>query len=253
MKGKANVPNKNEKRAVTSERKRSLQLFQNKLGIKFKNFSLLDLALTHRSYSNESVYAESNNERMEFLGDSILGLIVCEHLYINFPDQKEGYLAKVKSYVVSEDTLAEIALNLQVDNFLLVGRGEECSGGRHKKAILADSMEAIMGAYYLDSGYKAVSSFIQSLLIPEIIKVKEDRHRKDYKTLLQEFMQKNYKIYPKYTIVKKSGPDHDRTFWINVIVNDKEFGPGKGKNKKEAEQLAAQIAFDWFQHCENRL
>jgi len=249
VKSRANIPNRDEKKAVSPERRRELQLFQNKIGCKFKNFALLDLALTHRSYSNESVYAETNNERLEFLGDSVLGLIVCEHLYIDFPEKKEGYLAKVKSYVVSEDILAEIALNLDVDKFLLVGRGEECSGGRHKKAILADSMEAIMGAYYLDSGFKAVRVFVRQLLIPEIIKVKENRHKKDYKTLLQEYMQKKYKSYPKYVTVKKSGPDHDRTFWINVEAAGKVFGPGKGKNKKEAEQLVAQIAYDWFQHC----
>lgn len=244
MKSQAKIPDRSEKKAVTPERRRELQLFQNQLGIKFKNFALLDLALTHRSYSNESVYEESNNERLEFLGDSILGLVVCEHLYHHFPESKEGYLAKVKSHVVSEEILADVALALKVDNFLLIGKGEECSGGRHKKAILADAMEAIMGALFLDSGFKVARAFIRNFMVPQIQMVKENRHRKDFKTMLQEFLQKKFKSYPKYKLVDKSGPDHDRTFWINVEAGGHEYGPGKGKNKKEAEQAAAQLAYE---------
>ena len=132
---------------------------------------------------------------------------------------------------------------IKIDNFILIGKGEEYSGGRLKKTILSDCAEAIIGAYYLDSGFKAVRTFILRNLIPEIQKVLENRHEKDYKTILQEYVQKNYKSYPKYNLVKKTGPDHNKTFWIEVKIDKKTFGPGKGKNKKTAEQQAASIAY----------
>jgi len=173
----------------------------------------------------------------------VLGLVVSEHLFRTLPDKNEGDLARIKSFVVSEDSLAIIAKNIKVDNFILIGKGEEYSGGRSKKAILADCMEAIIGAYFLDSGFVPSRRFILRFLVPEINKVLEDRHRKDYKTLLQELVQKKHKSYPRYSLVEKTGPDHDRTFWIEVKINGHTFGPGKGKNKKEAEQNAASIAY----------
>ena len=155
-------------------------------------------------------------------------------------------LQGVKSFVVSEDSLAGIAKILKIDNFILIGKGEEYSGGRSKKAILADCMEAVIGAYFLDSGFKSSQSFVLKYLIPEITKVLENKHKKDYKTLLQEYVQKKYRNYPKYSLIKKVGPDHDRTFWIEVKVDNTIYGPGIGKNKKEAEQKAASIAYLHF-------
>jgi ribonuclease-3 len=152
-------------------------------------------------------------------------------------------MAKVKSFVVSERSLARVARSLRVDNFILIGKGEEYSGGRRKRALLADAMEAIIGAYYLDSGFGAARKFVTRLFQPEIEAVLQNRHHKDYKTLLQEYVQKTYKTYPRYSLVRKSGPDHDRTFWITVYVNDEDRGSGKGKNKKEAEQNAAAVAY----------
>jgi ribonuclease-3 len=180
---------------------------------------------------------------LEFLGDSVLGLIVSEYLFMSLPDKAEGDLARVKSFVVSEDSLETIAKTLKVDNFILIGKGEEYSGGRNKKAILADAMEAIIGGYYLDSGFKPSKQFILKYIVPEINKVLENRHKKDYKTLLQEYVQKKYKTYPKYNLVRRSGPDHDKTFWIEVQINNEKYGPGEGKNKKVAEQNAAGIAY----------
>jgi ribonuclease-3 len=145
--------------------------------------------------------------------------------------------------VVSEEILAEIGRILRLDNFILIGKGEEYSGGRSKKALIADAMEAIIGAYYLDSGFKAVRTFIRNLLIPQINMVLEDRHKKDYKTLLQEYVQKRFRSYPRYRIVHRKGPDHNRTFWIEVAIGKRTYGPGTGKNKKEAEQQAAGIAY----------
>ena len=229
---------------VNSVRKKELQLFEKNAGIRFRKLDFLNLAFSHRSFANESKENFDNNEKLEFLGDSVLGLVVSEYLYRNMPGKAEGDLARIKSFVVSEDTLADVSRTLKVDNFVLIGKGEEYSGGRKKKAILADCMEAIIGAYFLDSGFANAKKFILKIIVPEINKVIENKHKKDYKTLLQEYSQKNFKTYPKYTLVRKSGPDHDRTFWIEVTVNGKNYGPGSGKNKKEAEQKAACIAYE---------
>lgn len=229
---------------VAAERKKELQLFEKHAKIRFRRPELLNLAFSHRSFANETSEEIGNNEKLEFLGDSVLGLVVAEYLFLQFPDRQEGDLAKIKSFVVSEDSLAGIARALKVDNFILIGKGEEHSGGRSKKALLADCMEGIFGAYFLDQGFKASQKFILRLLIPEINKVVEDRHQKDYKTLLQEYVQKTFRTYPRYTLQKRTGPDHDKTFWMEVRIADKTYGPGKGKNKKAAEQNAAGIAYE---------
>lgn len=229
---------------ISSERKRELSLFQKQAGIKFKNLDLLNLAFCHRSFANESNDQIDNNERLEFLGDSVLGLIVANWLFIHLPDSDEGDFSRIKSFVVSEESLASVAKKLRVDNFILIGKGEEFSGGRNKKALLADCMEAIFGAYFLDSGYKAATELVQHLLVPEINIVLANKHRKDYKTLLQEYVQKRYKTYPKYDVVKKTGPEHDNTFWVKVTVHKKTYGPASGNNKKEGEQAAAKIAYE---------
>lgn len=228
---------------VSSERRKELHLFEKHAGIRFRKLGFLNLAFCHRSFTNENTKVFDNNEKLEFLGDSILGLVISEYLFKEFPDKNEGDLAKIKSFVVSEDSLQAIAKKIRVDNFILIGKGEEYSGGRSKKAILADAMEAIIGAYYLDSGLKTVKDFILRMLTPEIQKVLTDRHKKDYKTLLQEYVQKTYKTYPRYHLVKRTGPDHDRTFWIEVTFEGKKYGPGSGKNKKDAEQMAAGMAY----------
>jgi ribonuclease-3 len=186
--------------------------------------------------------ARYNNERLEFLGDTVLGVSVAGYLYKNMPDKTEGELSKIKSVVVSEMTLSQIALNIGIDSLLMLGKGEELSGGRQKKAILADAVEAVIGAVYLDSGFAAADKFVLSLLVPEINKVVENKHLRDYKTMLQEYCQKKFKHYPEYVLVKKTGPDHDRTFLVSVELNGESYGPERGKNKKEAEQAAAKTA-----------
>jgi ribonuclease-3 len=229
---------------VGTERKKELQIFEKRAGIRFKHPELLNLAFAHRSYANENHNEVGNNEKLEFLGDSVLGLVVAEYLFQTLTEKAEGDLAKIKSFVVSEDSLAAIARRLKVDNFILIGKGEEYSGGRTKKALLADAMEAIIGAYFLDAGFKHSKKFILDQLVPEINKVLEDRHQKDYKTLLQEHVQKRFKTYPKYVLAKKTGPDHSKTFWMEVRINDTVYGPGQGRNKKTAEQQAAKIAYE---------
>lgn len=220
-------------------RKEQLLNFQKSLNINFNNIELLDLAFHHRSYANEHGNFLLNNERLEFLGDSVLGMVVATYLYDSMSDHPEGDLAKIKSVVVSEVTLSDIAVRIGVDKCLSLGKGEEHSGGRQKKAILADAVEAIFGAYYLDSGFQKVEKLILNLLVPEIEKVWENRHHKDFKTMLQEMYQKKYKQCPTYNLVKKTGPDHDMIFWVTVEVNGKVYGPEQGKSKKEAEQAVA--------------
>lgn len=227
---------------VNSTRKAVLKKFAKGAGIRFRRYDLLNLAFSHRSYANESSDVE-NNEKLEFLGDSVLGLSVTEYLYHTFPEKTEGDLAKIKSYVVSEEVLNSIAQKINLSQYLLVGKGEELSGGRRKKALLADCMEAVIGAYYLDRGFKAARKFVLDFLIPEIELVLKGKHKKDYKTLLQEFVQKKYKICPKYSLVKKTGPDHDKTFYYEVKVNGRICGEGVGKSRKEAEQKAAKAAY----------
>ncbi len=232
-------------------RRKELSQFEKKAGLRFKQGGLLNLAFCHRSYTNEHKQLKYNNERLEFLGDSILGLVVADYLFRQLPDKAEGYLARIKSFVVSEDSLEELALQLGLQHYILMGKGEESSGGRRKKAILADTMEAVFGAYYLDAGFKDVRRFILSLLVPQIEKVLTNRHKRDFKTLLQEFCQKKWRTYPHYNLVKASGPDHDRTFWVEVHVEGNVLGQGCGKSKKEAEQEAASKAYALMENQED--
>lgn len=221
-------------------KKEHLLGFCKNVGIKFKNLELLDQAFYHRSIQNE-VHNVKSNERLEFLGDSVLGFATASYLYKNF-DNPEGELAKIKSAVVSEKTLASIAKKIGIDKLLVLGKGEKLSGGSEKPALLADCMEAIIGAYYLDSGYENAEKYVLSFIVPEIELICKEG-MKDYKTLLQEEVQKKYKSFPKYEVIKKSGPDHNQTFEIVVQINDFVLGPEKGKSKKEAEQKVAKKSF----------
>lgn len=235
---------RHEERPLSKERRDLLLEFQRAAQLRFKDISLLNKAFTHRSYTHESPHGliRSNNERLEFLGDSVLGLVAASELYTTLTDMSEGDMARIKSFVVSEESLSRIARQLGVDRYLLIGKGEEHSGGRDKKAILADAMEAVIGAYYLDAGFKGAQRFVLRLLEPEMRRVMQNKHQKDYKTILQEHAQKRFKVYPQYRISGKEGPDHDRTFWMLVTLDGKEYGPLSGKNKKEAEQLVARLA-----------
>ncbi|MGI9256927.1 MAG: ribonuclease III [Salinispira sp.] len=223
--------------------KKRLREFEEYIGVRFKKKSFLNLALSHSSLGSEYGASTANNEKLEFLGDSVLGLVVAEYLYRVFPGETEGKLAKIKSFVVSEDRLASIAVSLHVDEFIIIGKSEEKSGGRQKKAILADAMEAVIGAYFLDSGFKRGREFVLKYWIPEIEKVVENRHYNDYKSLLQEYVQKEFKSHPKYQLTKKTGPDHAKIFWMKLNIQDKTYGPCKGYSKKEAEKKVAERAY----------
>lgn len=224
-------------------RKKELCAFQRNVGIKFKNLNLLQLAFMHRSISNE-IHSKTNNERLEFLGDAILGAVTASLLYNDLSENSEGDLAKIKSAVVSEATLSVIARELQLDTMMVLGKGEELSGGRGKKTLLADTLEALFGALYLDSGFKTAFDFVSRCITPEIGKAKQNRGRKDYKSQLQEICQRKFKEYPSYRLLKQAGPEHERYFWVEVICDGRTFGPGMGKNKKYAEQEAARFALE---------
>lgn len=229
---------------LSRDRKGQLSAFQKKANIRFRSLELLNLSFTHRSCGNEDSAHAQNNERLEFLGDAVLGLVAATCLYESLGEKAEGELARIKSYVVSEEALSGLAHKLGVPELLLLGKGEEQSGGRDKKAILADATEALIGAYYLDSGFEAAFKFVRGLIEPEIASVLQNKHHRDYKTTLQEYAQKYHRCYPLYKLVKKTGPDHDRTFWVSCEVAGAEYGPLSGKNKKEAEQAAAKAAYD---------
>lgn len=227
-----------------------LLAFCQKAGIHFNDISLLDVAFHHRSRSNEEGEGGRsvggghyvNNERLEFLGDSVLGLAAASYLYGRF-DAAEGTLAKIKAAVVSEKALAPVAARLQAGQLLVMSRGEENTGGRTKSAILADCMEAIIGAYYLDSGYEAAEKFVLSFLVDEVEKVRAHKELRDYKSLVQELYQKKSKHCPRYDVIGMDGPDHNRTFKVTVTLGSETYGPAVGHSKKEAEQNAARIAY----------
>ncbi|MCL2442520.1 MAG: ribonuclease III [Treponema sp.] len=201
----------------------------------------------HRSVSNEASQQNGsgkvNNERLEFLGDSILGAVCATLLYQNYKEKNEGELAKIKAVVVSEDVLSGIAQKFKIDTMLLLGKGEEKTSGRTKKAILADAMEALIGALYIDSGYKNAFDFVRRCIMPEIDKATGENYHKDYKSILQEYCQRQFRCYPEYVMIKRTGPEHDRTFWMEVRIGDTVYGKGTGRNKKSAEQDAAMEAW----------
>lgn len=222
---------------------KTLRQIARKLQVDIKDFALLQQALTHRSYLGETAEAMSN-ERLEFLGDSVLGLVVAEYLYCAFPDRTEGELAKAKAVAVSEPILAESAKNLGLTDMIFLSSGEEASGGRKRFSILADAFEALIAVIYLDSGLEAARQFILRALESILIDIERKEHIRDYKTLLQEHTQGLHKKAPRYAVVEESGADHDKTFTVEARLDDAILGRGEGKSKKQAEQAAALQALE---------
>ncbi len=208
------------------------------IGYKFKDRKLLKIALTHSSYANECGWKIHSYERFEFLGDSVLGLITSDYIFKNCPDLPEGELTKLRSALVCERQLFEFAKNLGLHKYIKLSRGERHSGGENRPSILADVFEAICAAIYLDSGMEEVRKFVLSNIVPAINHPKTVVMR-DYKTHLQEIVQKNPEETIEYVLVGESGPDHDKRFTIEVKINSNVVGRGTGKSKKQAEQQAA--------------
>lgn len=216
--------------------------FERKLGYVFRNKSLLQNALTHSSYANEHKReGMSSNERLEFLGDAILGLVVAEHLYQIYPNKPEGELTKLRADLVCENNLAEVALRLELGRVLRLGHGESHGGGSHRPSMLADAVEAVLAAAYLDGGMEVPKGIIHRLILGQEVKTKGSG---DYKTHFQELVQRNRDQVISYTLVGESGPDHDKTFLVEVSINGTVVGKGEGSSKKRAEQNAAHTAME---------
>ena len=214
-----------------------LEEFEKKIGYTFKDISLLKLALTHSSYGNE-VYRDKmyNNERLEFLGDAVLEIIVSEFLFSTKQELPEGQLTKIRASIVCEPTLAMCAKNISLNEYIMLGKGEEVTGGRFRASIISDAMEAVIGAIYKDGGIECAKDFINKYILNDI-----DRKTLfvDSKSILQERVQAGHLEAPQYRLVSSSGPDHCKVFEVEVLVDDKVVGTGSGNTKKAAEQQAA--------------
>ncbi len=219
----------------------NIRQLEEKISYSFNNKNLLKNAVTHSSYIKEHRKGEKSNERLEFLGDAFFDAIIGEELYRIFPDKEEGFLSRTRAALVCEKSLAKAAVTLGVGDYMLLGNGEERSGGRNRESILADCMEAIIGAVYLDGGFEKVQKLVLEIFRDAI---EDARHGKyiitDYKTALQEKLQSRGITDIKYVLVSESGPDHDKTFEVELNVDGRAMSKGTGKSKKQAEQKAAE-------------
>ena len=227
------------------ERLAEVRTFAEHNGIPMRNFGLLDVALTHTSYANEHKNKViHDNERLEFLGDAGLDLVVGEYLFLRFPEWPEGELTRAKASVVCKPACAECAAKFHVGDYMLLGKGEEMSGGRNRTSILGNAFEAVIGAVYLDNNYEVASRFILGHMKKFLDLIDRGEYDHDYKTDLQELVQKHGDVDIRYDVIRDEGPDHDKTIWIEVTVNGQAMGTGVGKNKKEAAQKAAKEAIE---------
>ena len=228
---------------LTAKRKGELLELSARLGVEFKDLTLLHKALIHSSYANEA--KEKNivhNERLEFLGDAVLELASSTYLYMQFPQMPEGQLTKTRASIVCSTSLAELARTLHLGDYLLLGHGEEMSGGRDRQTNLEDVFEAVIGAIYLDQGWDIAKDYVIRQLMPLFIQAEQGAILKDYKTILQELVYQDSSQNVSYELVSTTGPDHDKTFIFNVRITGKVMGTGMGRSKKEAEQKAAKEA-----------
>ncbi|KKR06208.1 MAG: Ribonuclease 3 [candidate division WS6 bacterium GW2011_GWF2_39_15] len=222
-----------------------LKAYLEKLGIRgVKNISYFEEAFTHRSYVNEAKRKQgiNHNERLEFLGDAVLELIISQYLFQTFPDRPEGELTSFRAATVKTETLASVARTLGYGQYLRMSNGEEATGGRDKDYLLANTFEAVLGALYLDQGIEACESYVREKLIILIPSIVENRLDIDPKTKFQELAQELFKVTPIYEVIKEEGPDHNKIFTMAVIINGKELGRGEGASKQKAEEQAATAA-----------
>lgn len=228
---------------TSKELLQSIPEIEKKIGWKFHNHTHLLTAFVHRSYTNENMDVKEHNERMEFLGDSIFGLLVADFLYRRLPETPEGELSFLKSRLVEAASCVKFLEKLVVEKYLLLGKGELNNLGRGRESIRADLFEAIIGAIYLDGGMEAASGFLFGKFSNEIEQILSTPVS-NFKAVLQDYCQKNFQNTPVYKVVSQEGPEHNKIFSISVLVNGKEFGLGKGSSKKEAEQRAAEAALE---------
>jgi ribonuclease III len=217
--------------------------FEDRLGYRFKDRKILLEALTHRSFAHENPReAAAYNERIEFLGDAILGFVIAEHLFLSEKSPTESIMAKSKSYLVKEAVLSDVARSISLGDYLRLGKGEEGTGGRSKPSLLADATEAVIGAVYLDGGFGVVRELILSLFREKIDEIMASGQFHDFKTDLQEKTQMHFGVVPEYRIIKEEGEEHRKTFEVDVFVGNERYGRGTGRSKKEAETRAAREA-----------
>ena len=223
--------------------------FSEKIGYNYKNISILKTALTHSSYSNEmkskGIKSECN-ERLEFLGDSVLSLITSEYIYSKLKDYKEGELTRLRASIVCEDSLFRFADSIGLGDALFLGNGEIVSNGRHRKSILADAFEAVLGSVFLDGGLNAAKKFLFKFIKKPIEDIVSDGEIKDYKSLLQQIIQQNNGEILEYVLISETGPAHEKVFEVHAVLNNNIVGEGTGKSKKAAEQTAAKEALSLF-------
>ena len=217
---------------------------ETKIGYKFKNAALLKDAFTHSSYANENPKSAHSNERLEFLGDAVLGFLAAEWLYKTYPGKSEGELTRIRAGIVCEQSLAETARELDIGSLLRLGKGEESGGGRNRQSMQADAVEALLSAVYLDAGIDKARDFVMRFIIADKLSGEHSSISADYKTLLQEIIQRDRSASLSYNLTGESGPDHDKRFFVEVLLNDAAVGRGEGKSKKEAEQRAARDAYE---------
>ena len=225
-------------------RMEQLNSLQDRIKFKFSDIKLLNKALTHRSYANENSETLKHNERLEFLGDSVLDILVSDYLVHEYSEFAEGTLSKIRAAVVNETCLAKLAKNIKLGNYLLLGRGEDLSGGREKASILADTFEALAGAVFCDGRFDAASNIFLPLLIEEITKTAQSWSFRDFKSDLQEYTQNKLVCIPSYKVIREIGPDHAKKFEVVVMIKNEVEGKGFGRSKKEAEQAAAKMAME---------
>ncbi len=230
---------------VSSDERKKIKALEKEFRYRFKKISYLKCALTHKSYTNERRLAPcENNERYEFLGDAVLELCVSHLLMARFPDHSEGVLSKFRAAIVNENQLSQIAIEMNIGDYLYLGKGEEQTGGRQKASLLSDAFEAILGAIYLDRGFDKVFKIVEYIYDSILDRAGSVGFVRDYKTKLQEESQRLFRSIPRYKIINVSGPDHCKEFEINLYINNELMGAGTGYSKKSAEQSAAQKALD---------
>ncbi|OPX34667.1 ribonuclease III [candidate division KSB1 bacterium 4484_188] len=219
-----------------------VQIFEQKFHLSLNDPSLVITALKHRSYLNVTNEERvASNERLEFLGDAVLDLVTTHYLYQKFPKRTEGQLSKIKSILVSKPVLAETAEQISLGELILINKGEEKSGGRHRQSNLANTFEAVIGAIYLDRGLETVGQFIHEHLLSRFKTIMQRELYKNYKSILLEYVQAEHNSLPEYRVINESGPDHDKQFIVAVYISGKKAGEGRGKSKKKAEQEAAKV------------
>ncbi len=228
---------------MQSEKRPDFEEFEKKIGYTFKNKELLFEALSHSSFANENKRQRHSNERLEFLGDSVLSIVVSRYLFDHFKHLPEGELTKIRASLVCESALFEFSHKIELGKYIMLGRGEENSGGRERPSIVSDAFEAVIAAVYLDGGIEAAKKYVLGFM-PKDIDSKRSSTLHDYKTILQEIVQKNPEEKVEYVLKEQTGPDHDKAFVVQVFLNSNVIGEGKGHSKKQAEQQAAKEALE---------